>query len=364
MDEFADFKFDWIENSVVVAMLLLSFLIGVYYTFCNKQDTFSEYMLGGRSMGIFPVAMSLVASCVSGLSILGIPTEVYLYGTQYAAANFTLIMLALVIGVFYLPVYYKLQLNSHFEYLQLRFNKHVRIIGVALFSFLMVTLLPAVIFVPAVCFNQVTGLSVYTISVGISGICIFYTSFGGLKAVLWTDALQSMFTFFGMVFVIIVSCFNLGGRYLSVPSLRKAKWALFYSAVSLYIVINLSTFFGMILYARYYQCDPVAAGVIKSSSQIVPLYVSEVGRNYPGLAGLYVSGILSSSLSSVSSWLNSIGGMLYKDIMEVYFPDVQHSESTECKIIRAIVIVLGISSVLLMFVVEKMGTIFQVTAIL
>ncbi|XP_046673779.1 sodium-coupled monocarboxylate transporter 1-like isoform X2 [Homalodisca vitripennis] len=413
MDEFADFKFDWIENSVVVAMLLLSFFIGVYYTFCDKQDTFAAYMLGGRTMGIFPVAMSLVASCVSGLSILGIPTEIYLYGTQYAAANFTVIMLALVIGIFYLPVYYKLQLNSHFEYLQLRFNKHVRIIGVALFSFLMVTLLPAVIFVPAVCFNQVTGLSVYTISVGISGICIFYTSFGGLKAVLWTDALQSMFTFFGMVFVIIVSCFNLGGvseiwrinkeggrlemfnmdpnpfarntlwtssigyfftylcnlaifpasvqRYLSVPSLRKARWALFYSAVSLYIVINLSTFFGMILYARYYQCDPVAAGVIKSSSQIVPLYVSEVGRNYPGLAGLYVSGILSSSLSSVSSWLNSIGGMLYKDIMEVYFPDVQHSESTECKIIRAIVIVLGISSVLLMFVVEKMGTIFQLS---
>ncbi|KAG8260734.1 hypothetical protein J6590_090213 [Homalodisca vitripennis] len=92
---------------------------------------------------------------------------------------------------------------------------------------------------------------------------------------------------------------------------------------------------------------------------MVPLYVSEVGKKYPGLAGLLVSGILSASLSTVSSWLNSIGGMLYKDIMEVYFPDVQHSESTECKIIRATVIVLGIASVLLIFVVEKLGTLFQ-----
>ncbi|XP_046673776.1 sodium-coupled monocarboxylate transporter 1-like [Homalodisca vitripennis] len=411
MDEFNDFKFDWIENSVVASMLITSFLIGLYYTFCNKQETFVDYMLGGRNMGIFPVAMSLVASSVSGLSILGIPTEIYLYGTQVAAANFTLILLTLVIGVFYLPVYYKLQLDSHFEYLQLRFNKHVRILGITLFSLLMIMFLPLVIYIPAVCLNQVTGLSVYSIAFGISGICIFYTTFGGLKAVLWTDVLQNMFTFFGMVFAIIVSCFNLGGvseiwrinkeggrlemfnmdpnplarntlwassigyflnylcilsvvpasvqRYLAVPTLTKARWTLFYVAVCLYIVLNLTTFFGMILYARYYQCDPVAAGVIKSSSQMVPLYISEVGKNYPGLAGLFVSGILSASLSSVSSWLNSIGGMLYKDIKDVYFPNVHHSEGTEFKIIRAVVITLGIASLLLIFVVDKLGTIFQ-----
>lgn len=59
-----DFKFDWLEYSVVAFMLLLSNLIGVYYTFFSKQTSFSDYMLGGKSMGIFPVSMSVVARLV------------------------------------------------------------------------------------------------------------------------------------------------------------------------------------------------------------------------------------------------------------------------------------------------------------
>ncbi|KAG8293154.1 hypothetical protein J6590_025253 [Homalodisca vitripennis] len=59
--EFTDFKFDWVEYSVVGIMLLLSLLVGVYYTFFDKQKTFADYMLGGKTMSIFPVTMSLVA---------------------------------------------------------------------------------------------------------------------------------------------------------------------------------------------------------------------------------------------------------------------------------------------------------------
>jgi Na+/proline symporter len=59
-----DFKFDWVEYSTVATMLIFSILVGVYYTFFKKQDTFSEYMLGGKTMGVFPVSMSLVARLV------------------------------------------------------------------------------------------------------------------------------------------------------------------------------------------------------------------------------------------------------------------------------------------------------------
>ncbi|KAG8293146.1 hypothetical protein J6590_025245 [Homalodisca vitripennis] len=255
----------------------------------------------------------------------------------------------------------------------MRFNKHVRIIGVLLFSI----------------------------------------NVGGLKAVAWTDAIQNMFTFFAMVLVIAVGSSNLGGfrevwrineqggriemfnmdpnpfarntfwtsslgyftnywityavipssvqRYLAMPTLRHAKWVLFYACVSSYVVINLTTYLGMIIYARYQQCDPVASGVIKNFSQIVSLYVMEVGKGFPGLAGLFIAGIFSASLSSISSWLNSIAGMLYKDVMAVYFPAVCHSESTQSKIIKTIVIVLGTVCVMLVFVVEKMGTVYQMT---
>lgn len=54
-------EFGMAEYLVVLAMLLFSVLIGLYYTFWSKQDSYHEYMLAGRKMGVFPVAMSMVA---------------------------------------------------------------------------------------------------------------------------------------------------------------------------------------------------------------------------------------------------------------------------------------------------------------
>ncbi|KAG8293150.1 hypothetical protein J6590_025249 [Homalodisca vitripennis] len=49
------------EYSAVGAMLLMSLLVGVYYTFFNKQKTFVDSMMSGKTMGRFPITMSLVA---------------------------------------------------------------------------------------------------------------------------------------------------------------------------------------------------------------------------------------------------------------------------------------------------------------
>lgn len=53
--------FDTIEYVVFVIMLGMSALIGVYYGwYKGNQNTVSEYMLGGKSMSVFPIAMSLI----------------------------------------------------------------------------------------------------------------------------------------------------------------------------------------------------------------------------------------------------------------------------------------------------------------
>lgn len=55
--------FDWVDYMVFAAMLLVSALIGVYFAFFAKvkQNTTSQYLMGGKTMGIFPVSMSLIA---------------------------------------------------------------------------------------------------------------------------------------------------------------------------------------------------------------------------------------------------------------------------------------------------------------
>lgn len=64
MDKFQDTRFfDVLDYVVFVLMLALSALIGVYFAFFakQKQNTTMEYLMGGKSMGIFPISMSLIA---------------------------------------------------------------------------------------------------------------------------------------------------------------------------------------------------------------------------------------------------------------------------------------------------------------
>lgn len=55
--------FDWLDYLVFGSMLVVSSLIGVYFAFFakKKQNTTAEYLMGGKSMGIFPISMSLIA---------------------------------------------------------------------------------------------------------------------------------------------------------------------------------------------------------------------------------------------------------------------------------------------------------------
>lgn len=67
MDEQIDKYFDLYDYTVFALLLLVSGLIGVYFAFFAKvkQNTTSEYLMGGKTMGIFPISMSLIARFLS-----------------------------------------------------------------------------------------------------------------------------------------------------------------------------------------------------------------------------------------------------------------------------------------------------------
>ena len=77
--------FTVIDYGVFVVMLLLSALIGVYFGFISKkkQNNTSEYLLGSKQMGFFPVAASLIASHISASTLLALPAEIYHFGAEY-----------------------------------------------------------------------------------------------------------------------------------------------------------------------------------------------------------------------------------------------------------------------------------------
>ncbi|CAG7833053.1 unnamed protein product, partial [Allacma fusca] len=73
-------------------------------------------------------------------------------------------------------------------------------------------------------------------------------------------------------------------------------------------------------YARFYNCDPLKQKVITNSDQLLPILAMETSRNLPGLAGIFVGGLTSASLSYVSGALSGLSSILTYDYIRKWFP--------------------------------------------
>ena len=77
-------QFGKVDFAVFGIMLLQSTAIGMYHALARgKQRTTKELLFANRGMMAIPVALSLIASFMSAITILGVPAEIYIYGTQY-----------------------------------------------------------------------------------------------------------------------------------------------------------------------------------------------------------------------------------------------------------------------------------------
>lgn len=194
-------------------LCFIAVLIGIYFGFISKekQDNTTEYLLGGKKMNFFPIAASLIASHISGITLLSIPAEMYAFGTQYSIMALSSMIVGIVLTYVYLPVFYELQLTSSFQYLEMRFDKSVRLTASLIYAISIIIFVPIVVYVPALAFSQVSGINLHVITIVTSLICIFYTCIGGLKAVVWTDTLQFILMIGAICCVITLGLIDTGG---------------------------------------------------------------------------------------------------------------------------------------------------------
>lgn len=101
---------------IFAGVLFISAAIGVYYAFQGRGKTTSkEFLAGGKSMTAVPVAMSLTASFMSAVTILGTPADVYRYGAMYSIFAISYGLVVLICAEVFLPVFYRLNLTSTYE---------------------------------------------------------------------------------------------------------------------------------------------------------------------------------------------------------------------------------------------------------
>lgn len=162
-------------------------------------------------MNFFPIAASLIASHISGITLMSIPAEMYSNGTQYTVMVISAVCVGIALTYVYLPVFYELQLTSSFEYLEMRFDKTVRRTASFIYAISIIIFVPIVVYVPALAFSQVSGINLHIITLVTSIICVFYTTVGGLKAVVWTDTLQFVLMISAVCCVIFLGLNTTGG---------------------------------------------------------------------------------------------------------------------------------------------------------
>ena len=100
---------------VMGGFLLISLAIGVYYGVIRKQKTTEEYLLGNRQMQLLPVALSMLVTYQSAISMIGVPAEMYLYNTMF---YYIYVGIALSTALQYCliaPLIYPLRLTSAYE---------------------------------------------------------------------------------------------------------------------------------------------------------------------------------------------------------------------------------------------------------
>ena len=110
---------------VLAVIILISTGIGIYYGLCKSQKSTEEYLLGDRKMHPVPVALSLMVVGQSAVSVLGVPTEVYIYNIMILY-SFVAIVLTNIFQAFVLvPLLHPLKLTSTYEVciLSVKINK-------------------------------------------------------------------------------------------------------------------------------------------------------------------------------------------------------------------------------------------------
>lgn len=121
----------------------------------------------------------------------------------------------------------------------------------------------------------------------------------------------------------------------------------------------LAIYLGLVLFANYWDCDPVKSGQIARADQLVPYFVvNSFGDKFPGLPGLFVACIFASSLSTISSGLNAIAALIWEDFLKNHFTDIP--ESKKVLITKGIAVIAGILCIISAFLCSRVGTIFQV----
>lgn len=353
--------FGWANYSVLALYLAAMVVVGIWMG--RSTQGAAGYFTGEGKVNHWLVGLSLLGTYLSALTMMALPA------VAFGPADFTwtvqlpfLLVTAVIITRFVLPRYRQEGCVSVYEFLERRIHVSSRLIAAVAFVLLSVGRMGLVLYLPALAFHVVTGAPLIG-TIVVMGIAVtLYTVLGGIKGVIWTDAIQvvifvvgalaTLFFIFapGVDFMAVAGGANkfrtldprldvtqvvtawlilqtlfetvriyatqqeMTQRYMAAESTRKANASVWMSILGYIPLGYLFYFIGVALFV-YYQANPdPAVEILREAKRLDSLYAYfVVTRMPPGLAGLVIAAFFAAALSTISSSMNSCSAVCVED---------------------------------------------------
>ena len=370
---------DW-----VVILVYLSAMIGIGMWAARGQKSTRDYFLGNKNIGWLGIGLSIVAAETSALTIIGVPAMAYADNISFIQIIFGYVIARVILAIVMVPHYLKGEIYSPYQLLEHAFGPLARRSAGGIFL-IMETLAAGVrVYVASIPIKLILGDKILSLGTGdpiLGSILLFiflsliYTYFGGVKAVIWTDAVQfclflagGIFTLFyiptlveggfsgamskaadgaklhwlngGFSLQTLTMPYNIlmgiiGGtfvvlsthgaeqlivqRVLACKHVADGRKALITSAVLIFPLFLIFLLCGALLWV-FYQSHPMQIPLpepkpgIKANDFIFPIFmVTEVPHV---VKGFLIVAILSAAMSSISSALTSLASVSTMDFVK------------------------------------------------
>ena len=333
----------------------------------GKQKTVKDYFVGKKEVPWWVISFSIVAAETSTLTFISIPGLAYLTNLNFLQLTFGYLIGRIIVAQVFLPAYYKGELSTAYSYLQNRFGNKTRSLASVTFLFTRTAADGVRLFATAIPLYLMLDISPMVAIIIIAVVALLYTFTGGLKGVIWVDAIQ-MFIYIGGAIIAGIylinsipgnlveifssteissklSVFNfgfkngisgffsqpytllsglIGGAFLSMSShgtdqlivqrllaakdLGESKKALVTTGVIIIFQFALFLIIGVLLYAYY--------GLINvKSDEIFPKFIIEVLPS--GVKGIIIAGLFAAALSTLAGSITSLSSSV---MLDLYIP--------------------------------------------
>jgi len=184
---------DWI----VLSLTLLGIIgYGIYKS--SGSRSMDAYLLGNQSMPWYAVCLSVMATQASAITFLSAPGLAYSSGMSFVQFYFGLPLAMIVLCITFVPIFHRLKVYTAYEYLERRFDLNTRALTAFLFLIQRGLSTGITIYAPSIILSSILQIDVTLTTLFIGCLVIFYTVYGGTKAVSYTQLLQMTIIFCGL----------------------------------------------------------------------------------------------------------------------------------------------------------------------